>query len=324
MLTRGLTRVLLVLVAVCAGPKSLWSRSQSPGVSSDEHVLFARSSNCFGQRLDVIRFPGLSSADQQMLSRLSGLHPGETLEREKLQEAERALFATGRFRLFEVDCEPSAQGQVVLTFPSSPNYFVGAITVEGAPSRPTQSQLVNASKLQLGELLTTEKMETAQENIRRLMRENGFYRALVDHSEVYNSEIHQVEITFRIHPGDPAHIGLVMVTGNTLFSRGQIEDVAHLHPGDTVTAQTTSTAIDKIRKKYQQQDHWLVQVTIQSAQYQEKINAVDYTLVLVEGPLVEIRVEGFRMGKSTIRRNIPVYEENALDDDLLNEGTRNL
>ncbi len=34
--------------------------------------------------------------------------------------------------------------------------------------------------------------------------------------------------------------------------------------------------------------------------------------------------EGFKISHSQLKKNVPVYEENALDDDLLNEGRRNL
>src|SRR5213079_1306007 len=42
------------------------------------------------------------------------------------------------------------------------------------------------------------------------------------------------------------------------------------------------------------------------------------------GPLVQIKVEGFHLSKGTLKKNVPVYEDNAVDDDLLNEGRRNL
>ena len=38
----------------------------------------------------------------------------------------------------------------------------------------------------------------------------------------------------------------------------------------------------------------------------------------------DIAVEGFKISRSQLKKNVPVYEENALDDDLLNEGRRNL
>ena len=54
---------------------------------------------------------------------------------------------------------------------------MGAVDVEGAPSRPNANQIVNASKLQLGELYNRDKLNRALENIRQLMQENGYYKA---------------------------------------------------------------------------------------------------------------------------------------------------
>jgi outer membrane protein assembly factor BamA len=51
---------------------------------------------------------------------------------------------------------------------------------------------------------------------------------------------------------------------------------------------------------------------------------VDYTFDIEPGPKVEIAVEGLKISRGQIKKNVPVYEENALDDDLLNEGRRNL
>ena len=51
---------------------------------------------------------------------------------------------------------------------------------------------------------------------------------------------------------------------------------------------------------------------------------VDYQLQITLGPTVDIVAEGFKLSRGEIKRNVPVYEENALDDDLLNEGRRNL
>ena len=91
-----------------------------------------------------------------------------------------------------------------LTFTTSPNFFVGAVDVEGAPARPTSNQIVNASKLQLGELYTQEKLERALENIRQLMQENGYYRARVTAESVSNPSTQQVDILFHISRGEQA------------------------------------------------------------------------------------------------------------------------
>ena len=212
----------------------------------------------------------------------------------------------------------------MVSFITSPNFFVGRVAVEGAPPRPTESQIVNASKLQLGDLFTSEKLNTAVENIRRLLRENGYYSPSIAHAENQNPDTQQLEVDFTIRVGAPAHISEITFEGPGMYSRGQLEDIGHFHPGDQITAQTTSNAIDRIRKAYQKKNHWLAQVQIASSEYHSDHNTVDYVWQIDAGPLVQLEIRGFRLSKGTIRRNVPVYEEGALDDDLLNEGRRNL
>ena len=97
-----------------------------------------------------------------------------------------------------------------------------------------------------------------------------------------------------------------------------------MHTGDYVTVQRVSRALDRLRKKYQKQNRLLSQVAIASRTYRPETNTVDYAFDIQPGPKVEITVEGFKISRSQLKKNVPVYEENALDDDLLNEGRRNL
>jgi outer membrane protein assembly factor BamA len=51
---------------------------------------------------------------------------------------------------------------------------------------------------------------------------------------------------------------------------------------------------------------------------------VDYVLDVDRGPKVRITVEGADISRARIKRLVPVFQENAVDADLLNEGIRNL
>ena len=97
-----------------------------------------------------------------------------------------------------------------------------------------------------------------------------------------------------------------------------------MHAGDYVTVQRVSRALDRLRRKYQKQKRLLSQVAIAIRSYLPETNTVDYTFDIQPGPKVDIATEGFKISRSQLKKNIPVYEENALDDDLLNEGRRNL
>lgn len=314
MLRRGIIRAFTVLATV-------WCFAAG---ASAQTATESGTSTCVGSKIARIDFPGINLADQEILRGLIAAHGGENLGRSQLQQSLRVLFATGRFDDLRAECERSPDGSVVLSFDGTTRFFVGKISVEGAPQHPTQSQIVNATKLQLGDPFTEQKMEAALANIRRLMEDNQFYRSTITHSEQSDPADQQIEVTFRIQPGDPARVGNLKLQGRGLFSQGQIQDIAHLHPGDIVTAQKAANAIDRIRKKYQSRGRWLVQASIAEHKYVPASNTVDYTFLVEPGPLVEITVEGFRVSRGTIKKNVPVYEESALDDDLLNEGRRNL
>jgi outer membrane protein insertion porin family len=180
------------------------------------------------------------------------------------------------------------------------------------------------SKLQLGELFTPEKLDRALASIKQLLEENGFHQATVRVEKRPHPENQQIDLNFVIAPGAQARVGQVTVTGKPGFSQGQIQDIAKMHRGDLVTVQRVSNGLDRIRKKYQKQDRLLAQVAIRSRIYHLESNTIDFTIDVNPGPKVLVGVQGFKISQSLIRRSVPVYEENAFDDDLLNEGRRNL
>jgi outer membrane protein insertion porin family len=262
--------------------------------------------------------------DQVLLKDLIPQRVGGPFDREHLRQSIQALYGTGRFADIRAEGERTPDGGVVISFVTIPNYFIGEVTVDGTPPRPTATQVTNTSKLQLGELFTQQRLDRALANIKQLMEENGYYRSTVSVEEEKYPVTQQIGIKFHMHPGPQAQIGKVTVTGNPMYSEGQIQDIAGLHPADPVTAKRVTTALDHLRKKYQKRNHWLAQVTLSGRSYRPEVNAVDYTLQVDPGPTVDIIVEGFHLKRSVLKQNVPVYEEDALDDDLLNEGRRNL
>jgi outer membrane protein insertion porin family len=305
-----------------ADDASFFQEPQAPEPSSQEPASVLASMAVYeGRIVQSIELPGVPDAAYllQMLPQKSG----EPLDRDNVRESIRVLYATGRFSDIQAEVGPSAPG-VRLTFTTSLNFFVGAIDVEGAPNRPNYNQIVNASKFQLGELHTLDKLNRALQNIRQLMQENGYYRARVTAESTSNAATQQVNILFHITPGEPAHVGQVKASGYSTFSQGQLEDIAKMHPGDRVTAPRVTNSLQRLRKKFQKQHRVLAQVSVAEQKYNPVSNAVDYTYLIQPGPIVVIYAQGFHISRGVLKREIPVYEENALDDDLLNEGRRNL
>src|SRR5437763_168435 len=277
-----------------------------------------------GRTVESIDFPDLPKSDWLRLQELIAQKVGEPLDRERIRQSILALHDSGRFGDLRVEAERTVGGNVALHFVTSTNYFIGEITVEGTPAHPAANQVESATKLQLGELYTREKISRAVQKIYQLMQENGYYQSTINEAEVKHPETQQIDIVFRISPGPQAHVGTMAVNGNPGYSIAQIEDIAKIHPDDLVTAQRITRALDRLRKRYEKQNRLLAQVALFGKSYRPEANAVDYIFDVNPGPQVEIVTEGFKISHSVLKRNVPVYEENALDDDLLNEGRRNL
>jgi len=282
-------------------------------------------SSYMGLTVKDIHFPDIpEESEQKRFRQLIPLQEGHPLDRERLRESIQNLYATGRFADLRAEADRTEDGRVSISFITSANFFIGVVTVEGTPGHPTPSQATNACKLQLGELFTPEKLERALTNLKQLMEENGYYRSSVTLEKKEHPEIQQVAITFHVVPGPLAHVGEVVLTGHPLRTQAQIEDTAHMHPSDPVSTQRVSSALGRLRKKYQKQNRWLAQVAIAKRSYHPESNAVDYAFNIEPGPTVIITAEGFKISRGVFKRSVPVYEEDALDDDLLNEGRRNL
>lgn len=286
---------------------------------------FGTISSYLGLPVAEVRFKGIAEREKDHLRDLIPQKAGKPLDRELVRDSIKLLYDTGLFADIRVEAEKTSDDRVILTFSTVSNYFVGSINVEGDPGRPSANQIVSATKFQLGEVYTPERLARAQKSILQLMADNGFYRASVTYDEHPHPDTDQMDILFRVNPGPQASVGVITVKGDTGgYSKGQIEDIAKMHTGDRVTADRVTNALQRIRKKYVKQKRLLAQVSIADRVYISDTNRVDYTFLIDPGPTVEIEVEGFKIRQSVLRKKVPVYEENALDDDLLNEGRRNL
>jgi outer membrane protein insertion porin family len=311
--------VILALIA------SLSARTvQSQDASAEPSpVPFNKVAEYAGLRINQIDIKGIPKGDHSRLLQKLPLKPGDVLDRAKLQQSIETLYASGRFADIQAEAERTSDRHLNLVFAVTSNYFVGDINVEGAPGRPTENQVVNATKLQLGEQFTREKMDRGLQRVRTLLEEDGFYRAKISYSEQLDPETQLANISIKISAGEEARIGGVTATGQPRYSPQEIRDIAHMHGGDPVSSDRLTNGLQKLRNKYQKGNRLLAQVTVAHTYRPEK-NEVDYTFNIDPGPVVTIAVDGFRLSRRVIKKNVPVYEENALDDDLLNEGRRNL
>ena len=249
--TAGLYAVLVVsLLAPSAGaqqsppavppaPPTLPQQAPTPPgepLSQTPNPALGPISEYLGLPVRDIRVVGVATREKGHLIQLLPQKAGQPLDRELVRQSLKVLFDSGLFADVQVLAEKTPDNQVVLTFTTVNNYFIGSIAAEGDPGRPSANQIVSVTKLQLGEVYSPEKLQRANKNILQVMADNGYYRASVTHDEHPHPETSQLDITFRITPGLSASVGEVNLLQTLLPS------LERAHPDwECVISTTTKT-----------------------------------------------------------------------------------
>jgi len=293
----------------------------SPEFPNQSSNAFARYS---GYRVRSISFKNAQRLDQEDLLELLPLQPGAALDRSTVEASIQQLFATGRFRTISVDVDTHPDRSLDVVFVVDEKLFLGSIVVYGAPQPPTANQLVNASKLQLGQEFDEDAVASGMERMKRLLAEAGYFAPTIRMNSELDPQHQRIGVDFIIDRGPHARLGEVIVKGDPGYPPGKIRGITKLHPGQPITAGRLSRAFTRLRKKYQQTNHLEAQIAVVDRNYHPDTNKLDYVFDINRGPIVDVRVEGARMRKGLIKKYIPIFEEGAVDEDLLAEGRRNL
>ncbi|HKW74578.1 MAG TPA: POTRA domain-containing protein [Terriglobales bacterium] len=314
----------LGLGACAAQPAGSGNQEQAEAQPPTQPPISHDLNSLQGLRVSSIQINGTSVQHPEWLEPMLAQKVNQPLDKYKVRESVQALYDTGKFSEIEVEAQKNAQGEVVLTFSAHENFFFGSIRVEGAPAPPTENQLANASKLTLGEQFRDEKIKSAIEGMQRVLQESGYYQATIQPSYDWDSQNQQVKVLFTVEKGRRAHIGNINITGAPGVPQYEVLEDADLEPGDRVSAANLTRALQRLRKRFQKNQRLEAQVTLTSRTYHPETNTVDYTFDIVRGPVVDVRVDGAKLRGNVIKKLVPIYEENAVDQDLLNEGARNI
>jgi outer membrane protein insertion porin family len=281
-----------------------------------------------GETVTGIDFRGTTGIDLEALRSLIVQKANQPLERDKLRASIEALYATGRFAALQVEAEadPAAKHAIKLIFVVTQNYFNGAITVDGTPQKtnPKANQLIAASQLDLGSVFSEDKAVSSIDRMKKIFADNGYYLATITYTLEPNDTDSQMAVHFHAVPGPLARVGNVSIQGDTGIPPEQVRSLTKLKAGKKVIAEHVTRALERLRKHYQKNDHLEAQVSLIDRQYHGATNQLDYVFQVDQGPTVNITAEGGGISKGQLKKQVPVYQENSVDDDLLNEGRRNL
>ncbi len=287
----------------------------------------------------VVRVAWDPSAQPLTASELNSIIPvrtGQPYRASDVRAAIERLYATGRYQDIQVDARAEDSG-VALTFITKNSWFTGHVSATGDFAEPPSAgQIVNASRLQLGDRFDEAQIAPAVENIRRLLVENGYFAPIITPGIQYDAAHQEANVTFAIRTGSRAHYEKpeIIITGpaaggTTVLTADAIEKATgwrrFLIPGYRgVTLTKTRKGIDKIRLKYENAHRLLATVVLNGIEPDEENKKGKPSVEVNPGPPVTITTPGVKISQSALRNNVPVFEEHTVDADLLAEGRTNL
>jgi outer membrane protein assembly factor BamA len=292
--------------------------------------LKAQYSAYEGKKIVNIQFePADQPVDLAEINRLLPLKNGQPLHQAEVRAAIDRLFATGRYTDIQVDAEPYQEG-VLIKFITRNRWFIGQVAVRGdLSSPPNAGQLENATRLDLGSPYNDAKLNAAATGQQHLLEANGLYRGSIHPVFQWDDQYQEVNLRFEIDSGPRARFAAPILIGDIKMDTSRILTATKfrrwlIHTWKPVTQTRVRQGLDGVRELYQKDHRLEAKISLERMQYDPEFNSATPTLHIDAGPRIDIRTIGLKMSEKRLARYVPVFQEHAVDDDLLREGVRNL
>ena len=248
---------------------------------------------------------------------------GEPLRAEAVAASIRTLYQKGNFADVRAEMFPLPDG-IRLDFLVRENLFINQVLIRGLRPPPTEASAAASMQLSLGQTYRAADVAEGLERLRETLREEGLYQAKVTADQIPRPETHQLDVIVQVDPGPRARLGTIQLLNNSEFSDAALLRLFRLKPGSELTTARAQAGIGRIRKFLEKKGHLSARVSLRRGDWAEATNLLPLTLEVTEGPQVRVVVDGAKFSRGDLRRLIPIYQEGAVDTDLLEEGKRNL
>lgn len=248
---------------------------------------------------------------------------GKPLDREQVARSIRALYALGDYADLRA-VVTAAGSEVRLDFVVRENLFFNRVLVEGLTPPPTDSSAAAAMQLTLGRPFRQEDVDEGLARLRDVLKEEGLYTAQVSAENKPHPDTHEMDILVQVKPGPRATVESVKLQNGTAYRDAELISRLKMKVGQPVTTERIQRGTTRIRKFLVKKGRLSARAAVRRGEYNAAKNTVPLELEVTEGPQVQLAVTGAKLSNGELKRLVPVYQEGAVDTDLLEEGKRNI
>ncbi len=283
----------------------------------------AQEANLEGQPVAEVRILDDSG---QSVGRDPGTLPlraGEQFDMGKERDTLRELYRSGDYEGIRVVSASTAQGLRV-DFLVRRNYFNNAIRVEGLKEPPSEPAALASMRLGLGEPFRESALQEAIDRLKDTLRSEGLYQAKVTWTLTPHEDTRQMDVLVTVVPGPRAVVGSFVLQNKTPYPDDELIRRSKIKLKNQLTTARITKATQRLKKYLVNQGYLGAGALITAGTYDPQSNVVPLKYEVTTGPRVSVELVGAPLRKGKLRSLLPIYAEGAADEDLLQEGRRNI
>lgn len=258
---------------------------------------------------------------------------GQSFSQAAVRESIHALQSTNLFSSVKLNVTPQKNG-LKLVFVLEPAYYVGHLSFPRAVPKFPYTRLLQAANIPPQSAFTNDLPQQGQKALLHFFQTNGYFLASVRPQTDWDKTHMVVNLIFACDLKKLARVGTIQIDGvspkEAAKLRGAMDSLwpkltrSSLHSGQKYSIGRIYKGVANIREELADQGRLAPTVRFVSAEYDPRTNRALLKFQVALGPKVQIEVKGARLWKRTQKKLIPIYQENAVDEDLIYEGRLNI
>ena len=286
-----------------------------------------------GQPVSRVDIAAAPNVDIEKVRALIAQKAGQPFSEDAILQSVAALQQTHLFTEVQLTAEPDQSG-LHLTFILQPADYVGLLEFPGVGTRLPYTALLQAANIPEQSAYVTGLEAQGEKGVVDYLHKQGYFAAEVT-TELQRDEPHHiVNIVFHCMLGKQARVR--SITFNGLTSQQSASTLAALHglwarlkrvslkTGQKYSEPRVTKSLPFIRDHLRTQGQLAPSIKLADPQYDADSNTVDLTLQVTPGPKTVVKVDGAKISRKTLQRLVPIYQENSVDQELVDEGETNL
>ncbi len=286
-----------------------------------------------GQRVSSIEIGGRPDLDRHQFRDLIAQPVHAPYRQELVDKTIAALKQAGKFQDVQIQVSPEADG-LRLLFVLQPAYYIGMYEFGKAEKVFPYTRLLQVSNYQTQEPYTRGRVDEAASNLIDFFHQNGYFTATVEPRLETDASHAVVNVSFDINLRRHAKFGKVQFTGASADETRRLQNGLHsirarlhnvyLKPGKPYSFGKLQRATTYMQGDLGKQNYLAGRVEHIASRYDPQTNRADITFQVTTGPKITIELRGAHVWKRTQKKLIPIFQENAVDADLVHEGAQDL